>query len=164
MTASVIDLASRLAARAEALDGFATPAAILSEQNPADNPPCAANLFHMHSRSLLSLPFVTLPLEECADWGEFWRRTTMWNDEPGDKGHVDHHRGHQYARDAIAAIISDGAGSRGLEMVVDAIFKRGFARRGPGGRLCRQLAPAESGFMDEICEIAVEALRRKGRD
>ena len=125
-------------------------------------PPCAANLFHIHSRSLLALPFVTLPLQDCADWGEFWKRTTMWNDNPSDDGCGDYARGKRYAREAITAIINDGAQSRGLEMVVDAILDRGFKRRGSGGRICRQLSSAETAFLHELCEIAVEAVRQKG--
>ena len=160
MTADIIALAQRQ--QAKALHGLATPAAILSDHTPADDPPCAANLFHIHSRSLLALTFVTLPLEECKDWGAFWKSTTMWNDEPSDNCHVDFQRGRRYAREAIAAIVSDGARSRGLEMVVDAIIERGFARRGSGGRLCRQLSSAETAFLHELCEIAVEAVRQAG--
>lgn len=157
MTADIITLAPRQ--QAKALHGLATPAAILSDHNPADDPPRAANLFHIHSRSLLALPFVTLPLSECEDWGDFWKRTTMWNDEPGEDGCADYQRGRRYVREAIAAIIQDGAQSRGLEMVVDAILERGFRRRGPGGRVCRQLSSAETAFLHELCEIAVAAVR-----
>ena len=85
----------------------------------------------------------------------------MWNDDPTDKGHVDFARGSRYAREAIAAIIKDSASSRGLEMVVDAIVERGFCRRGPGRRLCRQLSAAETGFLHELCENAVKAVRRR---
>jgi hypothetical protein len=148
MSANIIDLASRQQARA--LHGLGCER------------PSPANLFSIHSPSLLSLPFVTLPLEQCADWGEFWKRTTMWNDEPTDKGHLDFARGRRYAREAIAALIEDGAQSRGLEMVVDTILDRGFSRRGPGGRLCRQLSWAETAFLHELCKIAVEAVRQKG--
>jgi hypothetical protein len=139
------------------LDGLATPSAILSaEQNPGNERPCPGNLFNIHSRSLLALPFVTLPSETCEDWGEFWKRTTMWNDEPTDCGYVDFSRGRRYAREAVAAIISDGAHWRDLELVVDAILHRGFSRRGPGGRLCRQLSTAETAFLHELCRIAIE--------
>jgi len=154
MTDNIIAFAPRQPAKT--MHGLATPATVLSDQNTADDPPCAANLFYVHSRSLLALPFVTLPLKECKDWGEFWRRTTMWNDEPRGRGHGDYSRGRQYAREAVAAINSDGAQSHGLKMVIDAILERSFSRRGPGGRLCRQLSSAEEGFLHEICKVAVE--------
>lgn len=160
MTDNIIALAPRQ--QAKALQDLATPAAVLTDCNPADEPPCAANLFHIHSRSLLALPFVTLPLVQCEDWGDFWKRMTMWNDEPGKDGGADYQRGRRYVREAIAAIIKDGAQSRGLEMVVDAILERGFRRRGPGGRICRQLSSAETAFLHELCKVAVEAVRRNG--
>lgn len=160
MNDNIVTLAPRQ--RGKVLNGLGTPAGVLSERNPADDPPCAANLFHIHSRSLLALPFVTLPLDKCEDWGDFWSRTTMWNDEPGKDGCADYQRGRRYVREAITAIVKDGAQSRGLEMVVDAILERGFRRRGPGGRICRQLSSAETAFLHELCEIAVEAVRRNG--
>lgn len=87
-------------------------------------------------------------------------QTTLWNDEPTGDG--DYRRGRQYARDAVAAIIRDGVCSRNLEQVVDAIVERGFRRRGPGGGLRRQLSAAEAAFLDELCRIAVEAVRQNG--
>lgn len=150
MTAEIINLTSRH--NAKALDGIA------ERDNPAEDN-SGSFFFNIHSRSLLALPFVTLPLQKCEDWGDFWKRTTMWNDDPTKEGHVDHRRGREYARQAIAALIKDGARSRGLEMVVDHMIERAFRRRGPGGRLCRQLSSAETGFLHELCEIAVEASR-----
>jgi hypothetical protein len=147
MTADIIDLATRQ--KAKVLHGLSTPG-----QNPS--------VVEIHSRSLMALPFVTLPLGDCVDWGDFWKRTTMWNDDPTGDDHADYKRGGQYARKAITAIIKDGARSRGLEMVVEAIMERGFRRRGPGGRLCRQLSSAESAFLTELCKIAVEAVRQNG--
>jgi hypothetical protein len=98
---------------------------------------------------------VTLPERpgECTDWGDFWRQTTLWNDEPTGNG--DHARGRQYARDAILAIRADNATSRTLQMIVEAMIERAFKRRGKAGRLCRQLSWAEIGFLNEICRIAV---------
>jgi hypothetical protein len=93
------------------------------------------------------------------DWGEFWKHTIMWNDEPTGKGHVDYARGRRYAQEVIKAIVDDNAIPRELEMVVDAMIERGFRRRGPSGRLCRQLSSAEQGFLMELCSIAVEASR-----
>jgi hypothetical protein len=147
---NVIDISSRY--NAKALEGIA------QRDNPVEDN-SGAFFFDIHSRSLLALPFVTLPLQKCDDWEDFWKRTSMWNDDPTKEGCVDHRRGRDYARQAIAALIKDGARSRGLEMVLDHMIDRAFKRRGPGGRLCRQLSSAETGFLHELCEIAVEASR-----
>jgi hypothetical protein len=151
MTADIIHLASRQ--QTKALCGLPTPSEVISGS--------PGMLSYAHSPSLFALPFVALPSQECSDWGEFWKRTTMWNDDPtGAAGHVDYSRGKRYAREAIVAIISDGASPHSLTMVVDAIVDRGFKRRGPGGRPCRVLSSAEEGFLHELCEIAVEAARQ----
>lgn len=113
----------------------------------------------VHSKSLFQLPFVTVPSEEVADWREFWKRTTMWNVQPTDDGSSDYHKGKKYAQDAIAAIIKDGAIPRNLEQVLRSMIESGFRRRGPTGQLCRRLGSAESGFIDELCKVAVEASR-----
>jgi hypothetical protein len=151
MSADIIELAARQQVK------VLRDLAALS--NRGCDQPSPGKLFKVHSRSLLALPFVTLPTEEC-DWREFWKRTSMWNDDPTGVAHVDWSRGRRYAREAITAIISDGASPRNLEMVVDAIIERGFRRRGPGGRICRQLSSAETGFLHELCEIAVETTRQ----
>ena len=119
-------------------------------------------LRQLHSETLFALPFVTLPAVECASWAEFWDRATIWNDEPTEDASADYWRGRRYGREAVAATIADGATPRGLEIVVEHIIKRGFSRRGPAGRLCRQLSSAEHGFLTELCQIAVEAVRQKG--
>jgi hypothetical protein len=158
MTAEVIDLVTRQQAKAP--HGLAMPSEILPMRHSGSEPPAPLNLFDVHSRSLLALPFVKLAPEEIADWGEFWKRTTMWNDDPTSDPHVDVVRGSRYAREAVAAIVKDDAQARCLEMVVDAILERGFRRRGPGGRLCRQLSSAETAFLHELIYIAVEAVRQ----
>src|SRR5712671_2734340 len=135
ITGQIIDFASRY--QSKVLHGLTTGTV------PA---PSSDN-----SSSLLALPFVTLPADLPNDWGEFWRQTTLWNDEPTGQAHIDYKRGRQYARDAIAAIIKDGCRSRNLEMVVEALVNRGFHRRNPGGRLCRKLSSAEEGFLFELC-------------
>jgi hypothetical protein len=37
-------------------------------------------LAKLFSDSFFKLPFVTLPSEECATWGEFWEHVDIWND------------------------------------------------------------------------------------
>jgi hypothetical protein len=118
---------------------------------PSDRP--------LHSERLLLLPFVTRPSapEHYEDWGQFWKHAIMWNDEPTGSHLDDYARGRDYAREAIKAIVDDDAIPRGLQQVVEAIIERGFSRRGPSGRLCRQLSSAERSFLRELCTIAVEA-------
>jgi hypothetical protein len=150
MTADIIDLGSRRQAKTFVGTHVEPPLVPSSE------------VLSIFSDKLFRLPFVTLPAEECADWGEFWDRTTMWNDEPTEDGGSDYRRGRRYAREAVAAIVSDKAIPRGLELVVNRMIKRAFSRRGPAGRICRQLSSAEDGFLRELCLIAVEAVRQKG--
>ena len=109
----------------------------------------------MHSETFFQLPFVTLPEEPAASWGEFWRATEMWNAAPEGKPHEDSARGRQYARMAIEAIQQDSASGRQLELTVERMIERAFNRRGKGGRLCRQLDYAAHGFIAEICKAAL---------
>ncbi len=105
--------------------------------------------------SLFALPFVTLPTEQCSEWGEFWRKTVMWNDDPTTDGCADHQRGKEYARMAVAAILHDRASSRGLEITVAALVERALRRRGPAGKLCRQVSSAETAFLYELCQMVI---------
>ena len=109
---------------------------------------------NMFSDSYFALPFVTLPREKFATWGEFWKLTNMWNDEPTDSGCEDHQRGIRYARSAIEAIRRDKATSRCLEITVKRMMEGAFRRRGPKGTLCRKLSSAEHAFLNELCRIA----------
>lgn len=113
----------------------------------------------IHSQSLLALPFVTLPPAEVTDWKEFWEQTSLWNDQPTNASSADYHRGIDYAKCAVAAIVKDRALSHDLQLVVGRIISGGFRRKGPGGKLCRGLAAAEEGFIYELCKIAVESSR-----
>jgi hypothetical protein len=110
------------------------------------------NLF---SDSFWLLPFVTLPDHECATMGELWDEVVIWNDQPTPKGHEYHERGKNYARLAIAAIQHDGATTRQLEVLIDRMIEQAFRRRGPAGKLCRQLSSAEKSFLQELCQAAV---------
>lgn len=142
MPADVIDFATRQLANT-------------LPQGPDD--PAKVCLF---SPSLEALPFYTLPAQECRDGNDYISRHAMWNDGPYNKGYLDRARGRQYAREAVAAIIKDGARSHCLERLVWAIIDHGFKRRGPGGRLCRQLSTTEEGFLFGLCEIAVARAAR----
>jgi hypothetical protein len=124
--------------------------------------PLAASLRHMHSPALFALPFVTLPAAEYTCWGDFWKRTVMWNDEPTEDSCADYQRGRGYAREAVAAIVKDAALSRSLRIVVETILERAFRRRGPRGGLCRQISSAEDGFLTELVDIAVAGARHLG--
>jgi hypothetical protein len=73
----------------------------------------------LYSDAFFELPFVTLPSEEYASWGEFWERANMWNDEPTGDSCADCQRGRRYALAAIDTIRKENAGSRGLEIVVE---------------------------------------------
>ena len=53
---------------------------------------------HLFSMSFFKHPFVTMPQEPGDDWGEFWERVVMWNDEPTDNACADCHRGRKYGR------------------------------------------------------------------
>jgi hypothetical protein len=109
----------------------------------------------LYSDFFCELPFVTLPSEECASWGEFWKSVVMWNDEPTSDRCADYQRGRRYAREAIEAIRAEDACSRGLEIVVDRMIEQAFRRRGPKGALCRGLSGTEQSFLTELCKIAV---------
>jgi hypothetical protein len=111
---------------------------------------------HLFSMSFFKLPFVTLPQDPGDDWGEFWKRVDMWNDEPTDNSCADYHRGRKYAQAAVEAIVTERVGNRQLEIVVDRIIEGAFRRRGPKGALCRKLSSAEHGFLMGLCKIAVE--------
>jgi hypothetical protein len=110
---------------------------------------------HLFSKSFFKLPFVTLPQDPGDDWGEFWERVDMWNDEPTDNASADYHRGKKYAMAAVEALVTDRVGTRQLEIVVERMIERAFRRRGPKGALCRRLSSAEEGFLLELCKIAV---------
>src|SRR5262249_2075157 len=43
----------------------------------------------------------------------------------------------------------------GVQIVVEHMMRRAFRRRGPRGRLCRQLSSTETAFLAELCKIAV---------
>jgi hypothetical protein len=75
---------------------------------------------HHFSKSFFKLPFVTLPQKPGDDWGEFWERVVMWNDEPTDNSCADYHRGRKYAQAAVEALVTDRPRSiRQLEIVVE---------------------------------------------
>jgi hypothetical protein len=172
MSDDIIDLASRRSAKTLAainqramLVVSAAERAAQQQRMPApDNAPLVygAGVDTLFSAALFRMPFVALPTEECASWGEFWDRTSMWTDEPTKDASADYHRGLRYAQEAIAAIVAERAIPRGLEMIVEHMMRRAFARRGPAGRLCRQLSSAESAFLQQLCRIAVEAVRQNG--
>jgi hypothetical protein len=102
---------------------------------------------------------VTLPQEPGDNWGEFWERVDMWNDEPTDNSCADYHRGRKYAQAAVEALVTERVGIRQLEIVVERMIEGAFRRRGPKGALCRKLSSAEHGFLQELCKIAVEGRR-----
>ena len=109
------------------------------------------------SMSFFKLPFVTLPQEPGDNWGEFWERVDMWNDEPTDNSCADYHRGRKYAQAAVETLVTDRPRSiRQLEIVVECMIEGAFRRRGPKGALCRKLSSAEHGFLQGLCKIAVE--------
>jgi hypothetical protein len=105
----------------------------------------------LFSRTYWTLPFVTMPAEECDSWGEFWKRVVMWNDERTDDSYADFWRGRKYAFLAIEAIGKDKTGGRQLEITVKSMIEGAFRRRGPSGKLCRDLSSAEQGFIDFLC-------------
>ena len=109
---------------------------------------CLGTLF---SETYWTLPFVTMPAGECGSWGEFWKRAVMWNDEPTDDQHADFWRGRRYAFLAIEAIRKDKTCGRQLEITVERMIEGAFRRRGPSGKLCRNLSVAEKGFIDFLC-------------
>jgi hypothetical protein len=109
----------------------------------------------LFSMSFFKLPFVTLPQEACDDWGEFWKRVVMWNDEPTGNVCADYHCGRKYAQAAVEALVTERAGTRQLEIVVERMIEGAFRRRGPKGKLCRGLSSAEQGFLQGLCKIAV---------
>jgi hypothetical protein len=119
--------------------------------------PVPDDYFTQHfSMSFFKLPFVTLPQEPGDDWGEFWERVVMWNDEPTDNSCADYHRGRKYAQAAVQALLTDRPRSiRQLEILVESMIEGAFRRRGPKGALCRKLSSAEHGFLQELCNIAV---------
>jgi hypothetical protein len=111
---------------------------------------------HLFSMSFFKLPFVTLPQDPGDNWGEFWERVVMWNDEPTGNSCADYHRGHNYAQAAVEALATDRVSLRQLEIVVERMIEGAFRRRGPKGALCRKLSSAEHGFLQGLCKIAVE--------
>jgi hypothetical protein len=135
----------------------AAPQTKLPEKNrPEDSPTAfksddAAYLSTLFSQTYWTLPFVKLPAEKCESWGEFWKCAVMWNDEPTDDKHADFSRGRRYAFLAIEAIRKDKTCGRQLEITVDTMIEGAFRRRGPSGKLCRNLSVAEQGFIDFLC-------------
>jgi hypothetical protein len=137
----------------------AAPQTKLPEKNrPEDDPTAliqgdadAAYLRTLHSETYWTLPFVTMPTEECGSWGEFWKRTVMWNDEPTDDRLADFRRGRRYAFLAIEAIQKDKTCGHQLEITVERMIEGAFRRRGRSGKLCRNLSMAEKGFIDSLC-------------
>jgi len=134
----------------------AAPQTKLPEKNrPEDSPTAfksdAAYLRTLFSETYWTLPFVTMPTEECGSWAEFWKRAVMWNDEPTDDQHADFWRGRRYAFLAIEAIRKDKTCGRQLEITVKRMIEGAFRRRGPSGKLCRNLSVAEKGFIDFLC-------------
>lgn len=130
---------------------------------PAVSPPepgSTVGFRSLHSNAVFALPFVTLPAVECADWRAFWRETEMWNDEPTDKPSDDFARGRRYAGLAIEALRRDETSPRQLEMIVERMIERAFRRRGPAGKLCRQLPSSEQGFILEVCRAAVKGVQQ----
>lgn len=118
------------------------------------------SLFGRHfSESYFRLPFVTLPAEEFATWGEFWERVDMWNDKPTANGCEDYQRGRRYARSAIEAIRQERATSRCLEITIERMLEGAFRRRGPKGKLCCQLSSAEQAFLQEVCRVVSKPWR-----
>jgi len=115
---------------------------------------------HLFSKSFFKLPFVTLPQDPGDDWGEFWERVDMWNDEPTGNSCTDYHRGRKYAQAAVEALVTDRVSVRQLEIVVERMIEGAFRRRGPKGKLCRGLSSAENGFLQGLCEIAVKGRMR----
>jgi hypothetical protein len=77
--------------------------------------------------------------------------------QPTSNGCADYQRGRQYARAAVEAIVTDDATIRQLEIVVKGLIDGAFRRRGPGGRLCRQLSSSEQAFLQELCRLAVDS-------
>jgi hypothetical protein len=137
----------------------AAPQTKLPEKNRPEDPPAliqgdeddaylASTLF---SRTYWTLPFVTMPAEECGSWAEFWQQVVMWNDEPTNDRHADFWRGRRYAFLAIEAIGKDKNGGTQLENTVKSMIEGAFRRRGPSGKLCRNLSSAEQGFVDFLC-------------
>jgi hypothetical protein len=110
----------------------------------------AAYLMTLHSETYWTLPFVKLPAEQCASMGEFWKRVVMWNDT-NRWPPADFWRGRRYAFLAIEAIRKDKTCGRQLEITVDRMIESAFRRRGPSGKLCRNLSVAEQGFLDFLC-------------
>jgi hypothetical protein len=126
---------------------------------PEDMPMASPLLWHLHSLALFDLPFVTLPAMEFTSWRDFWKHTVMWNDEPTDNRCDDYQRGRRYAREAVAAIVKDGAQPRSLQIVVKTILERAFRRRGPRGGLCRHSHRPRKAFLNELVDIAVAGAR-----
>ena len=136
----------------------AAPQTKLPEKNrPEDSPLAfrgdadAAYLRTLFSETYWTLPFVTMPAEQCGSWPEFWQQFVMWNDEPTDDRHADFLRGRRYAFLAIEAIRKDKTCGRQLEITVERMIEGAFRRRGPSGKLCRNLSVAEKGFIDFLC-------------
>lgn len=121
----------------------------------------AAEPRSLYPEAVFHLPFVTQPVEQPANWRVFWQETELWNCEISGKPHEDCSLGRQYARAAVAAFQEEGVSSPLLlEKIVDRMIERAFTRRGPGGRLCRQLDNVAQGFIREVCKAA---LSQRGR-
>jgi hypothetical protein len=128
----------------------------------ANGSPDDLPLAGLYSETVFRLPFVTLPAEECDSWGEFWKQTVMWNDEPTDNQCADYARGRRYACLAIEALRTERICSRQLEIIVEGMIERAFRRRGAAGKLCRRLSSSEQGFLTALCRVAVEIDLPKG--
>jgi hypothetical protein len=112
------------------------PQTKLPEKNrPEDSPTAfksdAAYLRTLFSETYWTLPFVTMPTEECGSWAEFWKRAVMWNDEPTDNPHADFWRGRRYAFLAIEAIRKDKTCGRQLKITVDRMIEGAFSEARP---------------------------------
>src|SRR5260370_36963325 len=88
----------------------------------------------------------------------------MWNDEPTDDQGADFARGRLYACLAIEALRTERFCSRQLEIIVERMIERAFRRRGPAGKLCRQLSSSEQGFLTALRRVAVEIDLPQGWD
>ena len=116
----------------------AAPQTKLPEKNrPEDSPLAfkgdadAAYLRTLFSETYWTLPFVTMPAEECGSWPEFWQQVVMWNDEPTNDGQADFWRGRRYAFLAIETIRKDKNFGRQLKITVTRMIEGAFRRARP---------------------------------
>jgi hypothetical protein len=138
--------------RAETAATVAPTAENESVTNAVNNGAQALGRRCLYSNTFFRLPFVTLPENVPADWGEFWKQTDMWNEAASAASYKE---GKEYGRLAVAAIRKDDSCDRQLEIVVDRMIEQAFRRRGPNGKLCRGLSSSEKGFLNALCNAAV---------